>query len=60
MTESSHSQVFRDGLLDGLVCVVSGAGSGLGRESALELMRLGAAVIGCGRAASTRARSRSW
>ena len=51
MTESSHSQVFRDGLLDGLVCVVSGAGSGLGRESALELMRLGAAVVGCGRRA---------
>jgi citronellol/citronellal dehydrogenase len=49
MAESSHSQVFRDGLLDGLVCVVSGAGSGLGRESALELARLGAAVIGCGR-----------
>jgi citronellol/citronellal dehydrogenase len=51
MTESSHSQVFRDGLLDGLVCVVSGAGSGLGRETALELMRLGAAVVGCGRRA---------
>jgi citronellol/citronellal dehydrogenase len=49
MAESSHSQVFRDGLLDGLVCVVSGAGSGLGRESALELARLGAAVVGCGR-----------
>ena len=49
MAESSHSQVFRDGLLDGLVCVVSGAGSGLGRESALELARLGATVVGCGR-----------
>jgi citronellol/citronellal dehydrogenase len=49
MAESSHSQVFRDGLLDDLVCVVSGAGSGLGRETALELARLGAAVIGCGR-----------
>ena len=42
MAESSHSQVFRDGLLDGQVCVVSGAGSGLGRETALELARLGA------------------
>ncbi len=31
------------------MCVVSGAGSGLGRETALELARLGAAVIGCGR-----------
>jgi citronellol/citronellal dehydrogenase len=49
MTESSHSQVFRDDLLDGQVCVVSGAGSGLGRESALELVRLGATVVGCGR-----------
>jgi citronellol/citronellal dehydrogenase len=51
MSESSHSQVFRDGLLDGQVCAVSGAGSGLGRESALELVRLGAAVVGCGRRA---------
>jgi citronellol/citronellal dehydrogenase len=49
MAETSHSQVFRDGLLDGLVCAVSGAGSGLGRESALELARLGAVVVGCGR-----------
>ena len=49
MTESSHSQVFRDGLLDGQVCVVSGAGTGLGRETALELARLGAVVVGCGR-----------
>jgi citronellol/citronellal dehydrogenase len=49
MTESSHSQVFRDGLLDGQVCVVSGAGTGLGRETALELVRLGAVVVGCGR-----------
>lgn len=49
MAESSRSQVFRDGLLDGRVVVVSGAGSGLGRETALELARLGATVIGCGR-----------
>ncbi|MGC1166213.1 MAG: SDR family oxidoreductase [Solirubrobacterales bacterium] len=49
MAESSHSQVFRDGLLDGRVCVVSGAGSGLGRETALELVRLGATVVACGR-----------
>jgi citronellol/citronellal dehydrogenase len=51
MAESSHSQVFRDGLLEGKVCVVSGAGSGLGRATALELARLGAAVVGCGRRA---------
>lgn len=49
MGESSHSQVFREGLLEGSVCVVSGAGSGLGRETALELARLGAFVVGCGR-----------
>ncbi len=49
MAESSRSRIFRPGLLDGQVCLVSGAGSGLGRETALELARLGAAVIGCGR-----------
>jgi len=46
---AAQSRVFRAGLLDGQVCVVSGAGSGLGRETALELVRLGASVIGCGR-----------
>src|SRR4051794_30058397 len=51
MVDSAHSRVFRDGLLDGQVCVVSGAGSGLGRETALELMRLGATVLACGRRA---------
>jgi citronellol/citronellal dehydrogenase len=49
MAESSHSQVFREGLLGGQVCVVSGAGSGFGRATALELARLGATVVGCGR-----------
>jgi citronellol/citronellal dehydrogenase len=49
MAESPHSRIFRDGLLEGQVCVVSGAGSGLGRETALELARLGATVVGCGR-----------
>ena len=51
MAESAHSQVFRDGLLEGQVVVVSGAGAGLGRESALEMLRLGATVVGCGRRA---------
>ena len=45
------SRVFRDDLLAGQVCVVSGAGSGLGRETALELTRLGAVVVCCGRRA---------
>jgi len=49
MADSGHSRIFRPDLLAGQVCVVSGAGSGLGRETALELARLGAAVIGCGR-----------
>jgi citronellol/citronellal dehydrogenase len=49
MAESSRSQVFRDGLLDGRVVLVSGAGGGLGRETALEMVRLGATVVGCGR-----------
>src|SRR3954451_21344116 len=49
MAESDRSRIFRDDLLDGQVCVVSGAGSGLGRETALELLRLGAAVVACGR-----------
>jgi citronellol/citronellal dehydrogenase len=46
---SQPSKIFAPGLLEGLVCLVSGAGSGLGRETALELSRLGATVVGCGR-----------
>src|SRR3954449_2984426 len=49
MAESKRSRVFRDDLLEGQVCAVSGAGSGLGRETALELARLGAIVVACGR-----------
>jgi citronellol/citronellal dehydrogenase len=49
MSERLHSHIFRPGLLEDQVCLVSGSGSGLGRETALELARLGAAVIGCGR-----------
>jgi citronellol/citronellal dehydrogenase len=51
VAESTRSRIFREGLLDDQVCLVSGAGSGLGRETALELARLGATVIGCGRRA---------
>jgi len=43
------SKTLAPGLLDGMVCLVSGAGSGLGRETSLELARLGATVVGCGR-----------
>jgi citronellol/citronellal dehydrogenase len=45
----SRSQIFREGLLGGSVAVVSGGGSGLGRATALELVRLGAQVTICGR-----------
>jgi citronellol/citronellal dehydrogenase len=45
------SKIFRPGLLDGQVAIVSGGGSGLGRASALELAALGARVVVCGRRA---------
>jgi citronellol/citronellal dehydrogenase len=44
-----RSRIFAPGLLDGRVCLVSGAGSGLGHATALELASLGAIVVGCGR-----------
>lgn len=49
MGDSLRSEIFRDGLLEGRAIVVSGAGSGLGRATALEMVRLGATVVGCGR-----------
>ncbi|HEU4980339.1 MAG TPA: SDR family oxidoreductase, partial [Solirubrobacterales bacterium] len=49
MAEGTSSRIFAPGLLDGQVCVVSGAGTGLGKATALELAGLGATVIGCGR-----------
>jgi citronellol/citronellal dehydrogenase len=49
MGESLRSRIFRDDLLRDRVVVISGAGSGLGRETALEMARLGAKVVGCGR-----------
>jgi citronellol/citronellal dehydrogenase len=51
MAEDAASQIFRDDLLAGQVCVVSGAGTGLGRATSLELAALGATVVGCGRRA---------
>jgi len=49
MANGTNSRIFAPGLLDGQVCVVSGAGTGLGKATALELTGLGATVIGCGR-----------
>ena len=49
MLSAMSSRIFAPDLLEGQVCVVSGAGTGLGRATALELTGLGATVIGCGR-----------
>lgn len=47
--QARTSAIFRPGLLAGKVAIVTGAGSGLGRETALELARNGARVAICGR-----------
>jgi citronellol/citronellal dehydrogenase len=49
MAEPSSSRIFAPGLLEGKICAVSGAGTGLGRATAVELAGLGATVVGCGR-----------
>ncbi|MSO41014.1 MAG: SDR family oxidoreductase [Solirubrobacterales bacterium] len=49
MADRSPSKIFAPDLLEGQVCLVSGAGTGLGLATALELASLGAVVVGCGR-----------
>lgn len=51
MGESIRSRIFRDDLLRDRIVVISGAGTGLGRATALEMVALGAKVAGCGRRA---------
>jgi citronellol/citronellal dehydrogenase len=46
---STPSEIFRPDLLRGQVAIVTGGGSGFGRVTALELDRLGAEVVICGR-----------
>ena len=45
----AESRIFRPGLLDGQVVVISGGGSGLGRATAVELAACGAQVVVAGR-----------
>src|SRR5437764_2954040 len=45
----AESRIFRPGLLDGQVVIVTGGGSGLGRATAVELAACGAHVVLAGR-----------
>lgn len=51
MSDARPSRIFAPDLLDGQVCLISGAGSGIGRVTAQEMAALGAAVEICGRRA---------
>ena len=48
-TLATVSSIFKDELLAGQLIVVSGGGSGIGRQTAIELTGLGADVVICGR-----------
>jgi citronellol/citronellal dehydrogenase len=49
LPDDERSRLFSPSLLDGQVAIVTGGGTGLGRETALELARCGARVVICGR-----------
>jgi len=49
MNDARPSEIFRAGLLDDQVAIVTGGGSGIGRVTALELAALGARVVVFGR-----------
>ena len=49
---ASQPTVYRDGLLDGKVVLVSGGGTGIGKAIAFLVARLGADVVICGRTES--------
>jgi citronellol/citronellal dehydrogenase len=53
------SNVFRDGLLDGRVALVTGGGTNLGRHAAAELVACGARVVIAGRTEETLAAAAS-
>jgi len=48
---AGRSEIFAEGSLDGLAALITGGGTGLGRESAFELARCGASVTIAGRRA---------
>src|SRR6185312_2752228 len=47
--QESRSRIFAPGALDGMSALITGGGTGLGRESAFELARCGARVTIAGR-----------
>ncbi len=48
---AGRSEIFAEGSLDGVAALITGGGTGLGRESAFELARCGASVTIAGRRA---------
>ncbi len=49
MPSPETQRVFAPGIFDGTVVLVTGGGTGIGFGTALEMARLGASVVLCGR-----------